>query len=313
MILLRTFIILLIFSVIVLGYYGFLLPSINGTINSSFGAVPANPASLLNSSNSSAPAVPANPAGLIMPSNSSAPAVPANPASLLNSSNSSAPAVPANPASLLNSSNSSAPAVPANPASLLNSSNSSAPAVPANPKNFIIKVGQGNSSLSYNQYYPSYIEITQGDNITWYNGIKVPLPHTVTFAQGLKNLEKISLPFYAFNSTSFVPVMDNLGEPWIETTKNGTLLVMLLNYRALNPTIITNDEKVLNLGIDSKYVFQGSERFVNSGALLALDKKQNFDYPFSNFFTLVFNKPGLYEYSCLFHPWMVGKVLVKPK
>ena len=173
-------------------------------------------------------------------------------------------------------------------------------------------MGQGNSSLSYNQYYPSYIEITQGDNITWYNGIKVPLPHTVTFAQGLKNLEKISLPFYA-NSTSFVPVMDNLGEPWIETTKNGTLLVMLLNYRALNPTIITNDEKVLNLGIDSKYVFQGSERFVNSGALLALDKKQNFDYPFSNFFTLVFNKPGLYEYSCLFHPWMVGKVLVKPR
>jgi plastocyanin len=174
-------------------------------------------------------------------------------------------------------------------------------------------VGQGNSSISYNQYYPSYIEITQGDNITWYNGIKVPLPHTVTFTQGLKNLEKISLPFYAFNNTSYVPVMDNLGEPWIETTKNGTLLVMLLNYRALNPTIITNDEKVLHLGIDSKYIFQGSERFVNSGALLALDKKQNFDYPFSNFFTLVFNKPGLYEYSCLFHPWMVGKVLVKPR
>src|SRR4029079_18806185 len=132
MILLRTFIILLIFSVIVLGYYGFLLPSINGTINTSFGAVPANPAGLIKPSNSSAPAVPANPAGLI------------------------------------NSSNSSAPAVPANPAGLINSSNSSAPAVPANPKNFIIKVGQGNSSISYNQYYPSYIEITQGDNITWY-------------------------------------------------------------------------------------------------------------------------------------------------
>jgi plastocyanin len=271
---------LFIFSVIALGYYGFILPSINGAINSSIGAAPANPA-----------------ASLILPSNSSAPAAPANPAaSLLNSGNSSAPAAPANPA-----------------ASLLNSGNSSAPAAPANPKNFIIKVGQGNSSISYNQYYPSYIEITQGDNITWHNGIKVPLPHTVTFVQGLKNLEKISLPFYAFNSTSFVPVMDNLGEPWIETTKNGTRLVMLLNYRALNPTVITNDEKVLNLGIDSKYVFQGSERFVNSGALLALDKNQNFDYPFSNSFTLVFNKPGLYEYSCLFHPWMVGKVLVQPK
>ncbi|MDQ6723755.1 MAG: hypothetical protein M3Z01_05765 [Thermoproteota archaeon] len=180
-------------------------------------------------------------------------------------------------------------------------------------ENFFIKVGQGNSSVSYNQYYPSNIEIVKGDSITWYSGMDdVPLPHTITFLQGLDNMEKIGVPFYVQNATKFIPVIDNSGEPLKEITKNGTQIVMLINNRALSPTIITNVTKVLHLGPDPTYVFQGNEKFVNSGPLLSLDEKQNFDYSFSNFFTLVFNKPGLYEYSCLFHPWMVGKVLVKP-
>jgi hypothetical protein len=33
-------------------------------------------------------------------------------------------------------------------------------------ENFYIKVGQGNSTGSYNQYYPSNIEIAKGDSIT---------------------------------------------------------------------------------------------------------------------------------------------------
>jgi plastocyanin len=195
---------------------------------------------------------------------------------------------------------------------LSNFNNTSSSTLPLKSNNFIIKVGQGNFSVSFNQYYPSNIEIIKGDSITWYNGLSVPLPHSVTFLAGLDNMEKIGIPFYVQNSTKFVPVINNLGEPLEETTKNGTKIVMLLNSRALNPTVITNDQKVLRLEIDSTYIFQGDEKFVNSGPLLSLDKRQNFDYSFSNSFTLIFNKPGLYEYSCLFHPWMIGKVLVKP-
>ncbi|MBA3977305.1 MAG: hypothetical protein H0X50_03785 [Nitrosopumilus sp.] len=195
---------------------------------------------------------------------------------------------------------------------LLNLGNISNSTLPLKSDNFVVNVGQGNSSVSFNQYYPSSVEIIKGDSITWHNGLDVPLPHTVTFMAGLDNIEKIGTPFYVQNNTTFVPVINNLGEPLEKTTKNGTKIVMLLNSRALNPTIITNDKKVLNLEMDPTYVFQGDEKFVNSGPLLSLDKRQNFDYSFSNFFTLVFNKPGLYEYSCLFHPWMVGKVLVKP-
>ena len=180
------------------------------------------------------------------------------------------------------------------------------------PDNYAIKVGEGNNTVSFTKYFPDYVEITAGDSITWYNGVDVPYPHTVTFIRDLDNAEKIGVPFYVSNNTQFIPVLDNLGEPLEETTGNGTRIVMMLNARALTPTVITADDKVIELKKDSIYAFNGSEKFVNSGPLLSLDKKQNFDYTFSNSFTVVFNKPGFFEYTCLFHPWMIGKLLVKP-
>ena len=183
---------------------------------------------------------------------------------------------------------------------------------PIKPDNYAIKVGEGNHTVSFTKYFPDYVEITAGDSITWYNGVDVPNPHTVTFIRDLDNAEKIGVPFYVSNNTQFVPVLNNLGEPLEETTGNGTRIVMMLNARALTPTVITADDNVTELKRDSIYVFNGTEKFVNSGPLLALDKKQNFDYSFSSSFTVVFNKPGFYEYTCLFHPWMIGKLLVKP-
>ncbi len=180
------------------------------------------------------------------------------------------------------------------------------------PDNYAIKVGEGNNTVSFTKYFPDYVEITAGDSITWYNGVDVPNPHTVTFIRDLDNAEKIGVPFYVSNNTQFIPVLNNLGEPLEETTGNGTRIVMMLNARALTPTVITANDRVMELKKDSIYAFNGSEKFVNSGPLLSLDKKQNFDYSFSNSFTVVFNKPGFFEYTCLFHPWMIGKLLVKP-
>ena len=193
-----------------------------------------------------------------------------------------------------------------------NSSSTGNNTLSVKPDNYAIKVGEGNNTVSFTKYFPDYVEITAGDSITWYNGVDVPNPHTVTFIRDLDNAEKIGVPFYVSNNTQFVPVLNNLGEPLEETTGNGTRIVMMLNARALTPTVITTDDNVTELKRDSIYVFNGAEKFVNSGPLLALDKKQNFDYSFSSSFTVVFNKPGFYEYTCLFHPWMIGKLLVKP-
>ena len=193
-----------------------------------------------------------------------------------------------------------------------NSSSTGNNASSVKPDNYAIKVGEGNNTVSFTKYFPDYVEITAGDSITWYNGVDVPNPHTVTFIRDLDNAEKIGVPFYVSNNTQFVPVLNNLGEPLEENTSNGTRIVMMLNARALTPTVITADDKVVELKKDSVYALNGSEKFVNSGPLLSLDKEQNFDYSFSNSFTVVFNKPGFYEYTCLFHPWMIGKLLVKP-
>lgn len=193
-----------------------------------------------------------------------------------------------------------------------NSSSTSNNTSSIKPNNYAIKVGEGNNTLSITKYFPNYVEITAGDSITWYNGVDVPNPHTVTFIRDLDNIEKIGVPFYVPNNTKFMPVLNNLGEPLEEKTSNGTRVVMMLNARALTPTVITSDDKVMKLKKDSVYVYNGSEKFVNSGPLLSLDKEQNFDYSFSSSFTVVFNKPGFFEYSCLFHPWMIGKLLVKP-
>ena len=193
-----------------------------------------------------------------------------------------------------------------------NSSSTGNNASSVKPDNYAIKVGEGNNTVSFTKYFPDYVEITAGDSITWYNGVDVPNPHTVTFIRDLDNAEKIGVPFYVSNNTQFTPVLNNLGEPLEETTGNGTRIVMMLNARALTPTVITADDKVMELKKDSVYALNGSEKFVNSGPLLSLDKEQNFDYSFSNSFTVVFNKPGFYEYTCLFHPWMIGKLLVKP-
>ena len=193
-----------------------------------------------------------------------------------------------------------------------NSSSTGNNTLSVKPDNYAIKVGEGNNTVSFTKYFPDYVEITAGDSITWYNGVDVPNPHTVTFIRDLDNAEKIGVPFYVSNNTQFVPVLNNLGEPLEETTGNGTRIVMMLNARALTPTVITANDNVTELKRDSIYAFNGTEKFVNSGPLLALDKKQNFDYSFISSFTVVFNKPGFYEYTCLFHPWMIGKLLVKP-
>lgn len=178
--------------------------------------------------------------------------------------------------------------------------------------NYAIKVGDGNNTVSVTKYFPAYVEITAGDSITWYNGVDVPNPHTVTFIRDLGNIEKVGVPFYVPNNTKFVPVLNNLGEPLGEKTSNGTRVVMMLNARALTPTVITSDDKVMELKKDSVYVYNENDKFINSGPLLSLDKEQNFDYSFSSSFTVIFNKPGFFEYTCLFHPWMIGKLLVKP-
>ncbi len=54
----------------------------------------------------------------------------------------------------------------------------------------------------------------------------------------------------------------------------------------------------------------GTEKFVNSGIIVA--KKFVDIYPGSiDSFTIKFNKPGIYNYICIYHSTMGGQVVVK--
>jgi plastocyanin len=61
---------------------------------------------------------------------------------------------------------------------------------------------------------------------------------------------------------------------------------------------------------NANYTMTGSEKYVNSGLLLPKGKGQEFPGS-SNTFTVTFQKAGTYNYLCIVHPWMIGKVIVK--
>jgi plastocyanin len=44
-----------------------------------------------------------------------------------------------------------------------------------------VQAGTGNSTLPYDVFYPKQVQITLGQSVSWYNGAKVGVPHTVTF------------------------------------------------------------------------------------------------------------------------------------
>ena len=49
----------------------------------------------------------------------------------------------------------------------------------------------------------------------------------------------------------------------------------------------------------------GNEPYVNSGAIFPLGLTPP-DSPPMEGFTVTFENPGTYEYTCVFHPWMAG-------
>jgi plastocyanin len=54
----------------------------------------------------------------------------------------------------------------------------------------------------------------------------------------------------------------------------------------------------------------GNEKYINSGWLFPTGEIPP-GIQAGRTFTITFEKAGLYEYTCIFHPWMTGKVIVK--
>ena len=137
-----------------------------------------------------------------------------------------------------------------------------------------VKVGGGGLANPLFGYTPQNVEIKVGGSLTWYVPPLVPAePHTVTF------------------------VFDN------KTMINGFLPS---NQRVFDPAVIDSNNVTKIYTPNARLTINGTEKYVNSGWMFPNGPLLGS----SSTFTVTFQKAGTYNYLCLLHPWMVGKVLV---
>lgn len=175
-----------------------------------------------------------------------------------------------------------------------------------------IKTGGGDNNISSTQFFPQIVEIRTGGSVTWYNPTKVPEPHTVTFQMGSLYPIQSFLPVELSKSAqlTLLPSTASNGQPIVVPGQNHTTFIIAANARAYNPVVINSVGNVTFLNWNAKYTMNGNEKYINSGWLFP-----NGQVPpgiqAGRTFTIIFEKAGLYEYTCVFHPWMTGKVIVK--
>jgi plastocyanin len=189
-----------------------------------------------------------------------------------------------------------------------------------------VQAGTGVGNAAIILFSPQLVQIKAGQSVTWYNPTPVPEPHTVTFVLTNNNNNKsyaadliapftISNTITTTNSTQIMPFIPNSNNEPLMTPDNNAIIA--INKRAYNPVVVTEDSTTTGGGKNVSYMKQnanysmsGTEDYVNSGWLLP--KGQENLYPGSgNTFTMTFQKAGTYDYLCIIHPYMTGRVVVK--
>lgn len=174
-----------------------------------------------------------------------------------------------------------------------------------------VAAGGGNGTGPLTVFYPKNIEIKVGQSVTWYNPTTVGEPHTVTFVMDKSTSSGVVSPLVVSNTTKFTPLPPGYNNaPILLPGKNGTNIIIAINARTFNPTVIDSSGNVSFMNPNAYYSMTGTEKYVNSGWFLPKGQEQA--YPGSgNTFTVKFEKPGTYNYICILHPWMTGSIIVK--
>jgi plastocyanin len=137
-----------------------------------------------------------------------------------------------------------------------------------------VQVGGGSLTSPLFGYTPQNVEIKVGETVLWYVKPLVPAePHTVTF------------------------VFDN---------KTMILGFVASNERVYSPAIIDSNDVTKIYPPNANLTITGTEKYVNSGWMFPKGPVPGS----SSTFSVTFQKAGTYNYLCLLHPWMVGKVVV---
>jgi plastocyanin len=177
------------------------------------------------------------------------------------------------------------------------------------------RVAAGGNGSSWDSYSPQSVKINSGDSVTWYNPSPVAEPHTVTFITNESYFPPLAAPFSIPNNTQIASILSDPNiEPTIlandPTTPAETKTVIMDNARATSPVVIDSTGKnVTYLPPNSNYDMLGGEVYVNSGVIMPKGLSPPGSPPIEEF-TVTFETPGTYEYTCVLHPWMLGNVVV---
>jgi plastocyanin len=184
-----------------------------------------------------------------------------------------------------------------------------------------VQAGIGVDNAAIILFSPQQVQIKAGQSVTWYNPTSVPEPHTVTFV--LNNNKSYAADIIApftiststtTNSTQIMPLIPNSNSEPLMTPDDNAIIA--INKRVYNPVVVIEDstttggKNVTYMKQNANYSMSGTEKYVNSGWLLP--KGQENLYPGSgNRFTMTFQKAGTYDYLCIIHPYMTGRIIVK--
>jgi plastocyanin len=181
--------------------------------------------------------------------------------------------------------------------------------------NKLVQAGGGNATISFSRFLPKDVQINVGESVTWYNPTEVSEPHTVTFVMDSKYMTDIIAPFAVSDSTQFIPLPPGANSeavviPNSNDTNNRTNVIAALDARGFYPVVIDSTDNVTYLNPNALYEIDGTEKYVNSGVILPAGQIMPGIPPITTF-TATFKKAGNYDYICIFHPWMTGRIIVK--
>jgi len=177
-----------------------------------------------------------------------------------------------------------------------------------------VAAGGGGPVFVVTWFVPQNISISAGETVTWVNPTVVGEPHTVSFLKQPDYFAAIESPYLIPRDTELSPANPNERntEPLIIPGQNDTTsnTIIAANARATKPVVIDAQNNVTYLPLNANYTMTGDELYVNSGWLWPEGQIPPGLAPITRF-SVTFENAGTYDYICVIHPWMTGRVIVQ--
>jgi plastocyanin len=177
-----------------------------------------------------------------------------------------------------------------------------------------VAAGGGGPVSVLTWFVPQNISISAGETVTWVNPTVVGEPHTVSFLKQPDYFAALESPYLIPSDTEVTPANPNERntEPLIIPGQNDTANITIIgaNARATSPVVVDAQNNATYLPLNANYTMTGDELYVSSGWIWPENAIPPGLAPITSF-SVTFENAGTYDYLCVVHPWMTGRVIVQ--